>query len=74
MAEGDIIQLDTRLSALPELALDPASLEEGGSIGWRRDYRHGQREGYRVEGPTPAELPVGLDVSVAPLRSACSQV
>ena len=54
--------------------MDPASLEEGGSIGWRRDYRHGQREGYRVEGPTPAELPVGLDVSVAPLRSACSQV
>ena len=63
-------------SQVRDESVDPASLEEGGSIGWRRDYRHGQREGYRVEGPTPAELPVGLDVSVAPLWSAlgCPQV
>ena len=47
MAEGDIIQLDTRLSALPELALDPASLEvvrlilRGNSvIDWHRSNFH----------------------------------
>jgi len=47
MAEGAIIQLDTRLSALPELALDPASLEvvrlilRGNSvIDWHRSNFH----------------------------------